>query len=121
VILSRVKRGVVKRRRHSKVLSLTKGHRGGRHRLYRPAKESLIKAWAYAYAHRRDRKGDFRRLWILRIGAAARQCGLTYSTLMHGLKLSNVEIDRKILADLAVRDPEVFAELAAKAQQQLSV
>ena len=119
--MSRVKRGVAKHRRHIKVLSLTKGHRGVRHRLYRRAKESLVKALAYTYAHRRERKRDFRRLWIIRIGAAARQSGLSYNTFVHGLKLANVEIDRKILAELAVRDPEAFAQLASKAHEGLAV
>lgn len=118
--MSRVKRGVTKGRRHAKVLSLTQGHRGVRHRLYKRAKESLIKAMAYSYAHRRERKGDFRRLWVLRIGAAARQGGLSYNAFIHGLKLANVEIDRKMLADLAVRDPEAFSHLVSKAQEHLT-
>ena len=100
--MARVKRGVTKHRRRAKVLSLTRGHKGVRHRLYRRAKESLTKAMAYSYAHRRERKGDFRRLWILRISAAARQEGLNYNTFIHGLKLANVEVDRKMLADIAV-------------------
>ena len=118
--MSRVKRGVTKGRRHARVLALTKGHRGVRHRLYQRARESLIKAMAYSYAHRRERKGDFRRLWILRIGAAARQGGLSYNAFIHGLKLANVEIDRKMLADLAVRDQAVFSRLVSKAQEHLS-
>ena len=118
--MSRVKRGVTKRRRHAKVLSMTKGHRGVRHRLFKRAKESLTKAMAYSYAHRRERKGDFRRLWILRIGSAARQSGLSYNAFIHGLKLANVEIDRKMLADLAVRDQAVFSRLVSKAQEHLS-
>ena len=118
--MARVKRGVTKHRRHHKVLTLTKGHRGVRHRLYKRAKESLIKAMAYSYAHRRERKGDFRRLWILRISAAARQGGLTYSAFVHGLRLARVEIDRKILSDMAVRDPQGFSQLALLAQKHLS-
>ncbi len=117
--MSRVKRGVTKHRSHTKVLSLTKGHRGVRHRLYRRAKESLTKAMAYSYAHRRERKRDFRRLWIVRVGSAARQGGLNYNAFIHGLKLANVEIDRKMLADLAVRDPAAFSCLVSKAQEHL--
>ncbi len=115
--MARVKRGVTKHRRHAKVLALTKGHLGVRHRLYKRAKESLVHAMAYSYAHRKERKGDFRRLWILRIGAAARQEGITYNAFVHGLKLANVEVDRKILADLAVRDPKVFSHLVTVAKE----
>lgn len=118
--MARVKRGVTKHRRHHKVLTLTKGHRGVRHRLYKRAKESLIHAMAYSYAHRRERKGDFRRLWILRISAAARQGGLTYSAFVHGLKLAQVEIDRKVLSDMAVRDPQGFSQLTLLAQKHLT-
>ena len=118
--MARVKRGVTKHRRHAKVLAQTKGHRGVRHRLYRRAKESLVKALAYSYAHRRERKGDFRRLWILRIGSAARQDGLSYNAFIHGLKLANVEIDRKMLADLAVRDPVTFSHLTSTAKKCLA-
>ena len=117
--MARVKRGVTKRQRHRSTLALTKGHRGVRHLLYKRAKESLIKAMAYSYAHRRERKGDFRRLWILRIGAAARQDGLTYNGFMHGLKLAHVEVDRKVLSDIAVRDPQGFSQLADVARQHL--
>ncbi len=118
--MSRVKRGVASHRRHTKILRLTKGHRAGRHRLIKQAKQSLVKAMAYAYTHRRERKRDFRRLWILRIGAAARQNDLTYNGLIHGLKLANVEIDRKMLADLAARDPTSFTQLADTAKAQLA-
>ncbi len=118
--MPRVKRGVTKHRRHARVLALTKGHHSVRHRLYRRAKESLLKAMAYSYAHRRERKGDFRRIWILRISSAARLNGLNYNTFMHGLKLANVDIDRKMLADLAVRDPAAFSNLATVAQGQLA-
>lgn len=117
--MARVKRGVTRHRRHAKLLSLTKGHRGVRHRLYRSAKESLIKALAYSYAHRRERKGDFRRLWVLRISAAARQNRLSYSAFIHGLKLAKVDVDRKMLADMAVRDPAGFSILASKAKEHL--
>ena len=118
--MSRVKRGVTKHRRHAKVLALTKGHGTVRHKLYRRAKESSIHALAYSYAHRRERKGNFRRLWILRVGSAARQNGLSYSAFMHGLKLADVEIDRKVLADLAVRDSATFAQLVAKSRESLA-
>jgi large subunit ribosomal protein L20 len=117
--LVRVKKGVTKRRRHRKVLAATKGHEGVRHRLYRRAKESLIHALDYAYRHRRERKGDFRRLWILRIGAAARQLGLSYNRFIHGLKLARVDIDRKMLADMAVKEPEAFAKLVNLAREHL--
>ena len=115
--MARVKRGVTKHRRHAKVLALTKGHQGVRHKLYKRAKESLVHAMAYSYIHRKERKGDFRRLWILRISAAARQEGITYNAFVHGLKLANVEVDRKILADLAVRDPNVFSHLVTVAKE----
>ena len=117
--MTRVKRGVTKSRRHKKVMLLARGFRGSSHRNYKWAKEALIHAWSHAYRHRRERKGDFRRLWILRIGAAARLSGLTYSRLVHGLKVANIEIDRKMLADLAINDPEGFAELASAARAHL--
>jgi len=114
-----VKRGVTKRRRHKAVLAQVKGHRGVRHKLYKRARESLLHALQYAYEHRRDRKGQFRRLWIERINAAARRQGLSYSRLMNGLQKAGVELDRKVLADLAVRDEATFAQLAAAAQAAL--
>lgn len=117
--MARVKRGVTRHRRHAKVLSLTKGHKGVRHKLFKRAQESLNKAMAYAYAHRRERKGDFRRLWILRIAAAARNGGLPYGVFMHGLKLANVQVDRKILADIAVRDELAFSELVSTAREHV--
>jgi large subunit ribosomal protein L20 len=113
--LPRVKRGVTSHRRHKKILSLTKGHRGTKHRLIKRANESMIKSLAYAYAHRRERKGDMRRLWILRINAACRARGTTYSQFMDGLNKSGIEINRKMLADMAVREPESFSSLAAMA------
>ncbi len=116
--MSRVKGGPKARRRHNKVLRLTKGHRGARHRLWRKGHESLIKALAYAYRDRRNRKRDFRRLWITRINAAARINGLSYSRLMNGLKKAGVTLDRKTLADLAVRDEKAFAQLAEMAKAQ---
>jgi len=107
---------VTARRRHKKLLKQTKGHWGTKHRLYRRAHESLLKSLSYAYRHRRERKGDFRRLWITRINAATRKVGLSYSRFMDGLKKAGVAVDRKMLADLAVRDPAVFAELVRVAQ-----
>lgn len=114
--MARIKRGVAARQRHKKLLKMTKGHRGGRHNLYRQAKESSLSALSHAYNHRRERKGDMRRLWITRINAAAREHGLSYSRLVHGLSRAQVAVDRKMLADLAVRDAEAFAQLAAVAR-----
>lgn len=114
--MTRVKRGATARRRHKKLLKQTKGHWGTKHRLYRRAHESLLKSLSYAYRHRRERKGDFRRLWIARINAAARETGLSYSRFIDGLKKAGVAMDRKMLADLAVRDPAVFAELVRVAR-----
>ena len=117
--MTRIKRGVVKKRRHKKLLKQTKGHKGVRHRLYRRAHESLIHALQYSYAHRRERKGDMRRLWNLRVNAAARANGITYSRLIHGLKLAGVAVNRKMLAELAVDDPDGFAKIADTAKAQL--
>lgn len=117
--MARVKRGTTVHRRHKKLLAMTKGHRGTKHSLYRRAHESMIHALRYAYRHRRERKGDFRRLWIVRIGAAARQGGLSYSQFMHGLKLANIGLDRKVLADIAMKDSLTFGELLASAKVQL--
>jgi large subunit ribosomal protein L20 len=117
--MTRIKRGVVKKRRHKKLLKQTKGHKGVRHRLYRRAHESLIHALQYSYAHRRERKGDMRRLWNLRVNAAARANGISYSRLIHGLKLAGVAVNRKMLAELAVDDPAGFAAIAAQAKAQL--
>jgi large subunit ribosomal protein L20 len=114
--MSRVKGGFVKRRRHNKILKMTKGQWGTKHRLFRRANEAMMKSQWYAYRDRRNRRRDLRRLWIARINAAARLNGLTYSRLMHGLKLAHVELDRKILADLAVRDGAAFAAIAALAK-----
>ena len=114
--MPRVKRGVTARRRHKKVLALTKGQRATRHSLYRRAHEAMLKSLNYAYRHRRERKGDMRRLWILRISAASRAHGLTYSQFISGLKDAGVEINRKILADMAVREPEAFANLVTIAK-----
>ena len=118
--MTRIKRGVTKRRRHKKMLRLTKGHQGVRHRLYRRAHESFIHAQQYAYAHRKEKKGDMRRLWNIRINAAARANGISYSRFIHGLKLAGIEIDRKMLADLAVGDPDAFRQVAERASAALA-
>ena len=109
--MTRIKRGVTKRHRHKKVLRMTSGHRAGRHALYKRAHESLIHALRYAYFHRREKKGDMRRLWNIRINAEARVNGISYSQLVHGLKLAGVEVNRKMLADLAIRDSGAFAQI----------
>ena len=113
--MPRVKRGVTTHRRHKKILALTKGHRGTKHSLFRRANESMLKSLSYAYSHRRERKGDMRRLWILRVNAACRTHGTTYSQFIDGLKKSGIEINRKMLADMAVREPEAFANLVTVA------
>ena len=109
--MPRARSGKTTHRRHKKVLELTKGHRAARHKLFIIANQSMLHALDYSYRHRREKKGDFRRLWIARINAAARASGLTYNQFMVGLKKSNVEIDRKMLAEMAVKDPEGFATL----------
>jgi len=116
----RVKRGTTRRDRRRKVLKLASGFRGTKSKLYRSAKESVNRALKYSYRDRRTRKRDFRRLWIVRIGAAAKLNGISYNRFMNGLKKSGVELDRKILADIAVRDPEAFARLAANAKEALA-
>lgn len=110
--MPRVKRGVTARARHKKILKQAKGYYGARSRVFRVAKQAVIKAGQYAYRDRKQRKRQFRSLWIVRINAAARQCGISYSRFINGLTKANVAIDRKVLADLAVRDTEAFAELA---------
>ena len=117
--MPRVKRGVTTHRRHKKVLAMTKGHRATKHSLYRRAHESMLKSLSYAYAHRRERKGDMRRLWITRINAASRAQGLSYGRLIDGLRKADVEIDRKMLADMAVREPEAFASLVTVARNKV--
>ena len=117
--MTRIKGGVTRHRRHKKLLKMTKGHQGVRHTLYRRAHESLIHALKYSYAHRREKKGDMRRLWNIRINAAARVNGMSYSKLIHGLKLAGTDINRKMLADLAIREPEAFAQIVAHAKEQL--
>src|SRR5258705_1107170 len=109
--MARVKRGVTAHARHKKVLELAKGYRGRNSTVYRIAIEKVEKALRYAYRDRRNRKRDFRGLWIQRINAAAREHGLTYSQFMHGLKLAGVELDRKVLSDIAIREPEAFSAL----------
>jgi large subunit ribosomal protein L20 len=116
----RVKGGFVTRRRHKKILSMTKGQWGTRSKLFRRANEAMLKSYFYAYRDRRNRKRDFRRLWIARINAATRMHGLNYSNFMHGLKLANVKLDRKALADLAVRDEAAFAAVVDVAKNALA-
>jgi large subunit ribosomal protein L20 len=115
--MSRVKRSVHARKKRRATLERTKGYRGHANSSYKRAKEALLKADSYAYRDRRNRKRDFRRLWITRINAAARQEGLTYGTLMYGLKQAGVELDRKVLADIAVRDPETFRRFVETARE----
>ena len=117
--MPRVKKGVTAHRRHKKVLALTKGQRATRHSLYRRAHEAMLKSLSYAYRHRRERKGDMRRLWIQRVNAASRAQGLTYGQFIDGLKKSGVEINRKILADMAVREPEAFTDLVTMAREKV--
>jgi large subunit ribosomal protein L20 len=113
--MPRVKRGVTARARHKKIIGMAKGHKGQRHRVFRRANESVLHSLDYAYEHRRERKGDFRKLWIARINAAARMNGTTYSRFMNGLKKAGIIVDRKVLADLAVTQPSAFKALAEKA------
>jgi large subunit ribosomal protein L20 len=115
----RIKRGFKARRRRKKVLKLAKGFRGGRSKLFRTAADAVDKALMYAYRDRRQRKRDFRRLWIARINAAARLNNLSYSKFVHGLKLAKVDLDRKVLADLAIVDPAGFAKIVELAAQKL--
>ena len=114
--MARVKRGVTGHARHKKIIDMAKGHKGQRHRLFRRANESVTHALAYAYRDRRDKKGQFRRLWILRINAAVRQHGLSYSRFIDGLAKAGVTLDRKVLADIAVRDSQAFAKLVETAK-----
>ena len=118
--MSRVKRSVHARKKRRATLERTKGFRGQAHSSYKRAKEALIKADTYAYRDRRNKKRDFRRLWIVRINAAARQEGMSYSQFMHGLKGAGIELDRKVLADIAVRDPETFRRFADKAREAVA-
>ncbi len=116
--MPRVKRGVAARKRRNRILHEAKGYYGSRNRLFKVARETVERAWRYAYRDRKQRKRVFRALWITRINAAAREHGLSYSQLIHGLKLAGVEVDRKILAQLAVSDPKAFGELADLAKSQ---
>src|SRR5512144_2527851 len=118
--MPRVKRGVTAKARHKKVLTQAKGYRGRRNAVYRVAKEAVMKAGQYAYRDRRNRKREFRGLWIARINAAVRELGLSYSAFMAGMKRANIEIDRKVLADLAVRDKAAFAQIAGQAKAALA-
>ena len=116
--MPRVKRGVTTHQKHKSILALTKGHRASKHKLIKRAKESMVKSLSYAYAHRRERKGDMRRLWIVRVNAACRLQGMNYSDLIDGLKKSGVVVNRKLLADMAVQEPETFAQMVIIAKQQ---
>ncbi len=116
--MPRVKGGVKTRRRHNRVLKQTKGHRATRHSLCRRAHESMLHSLSYAYRHRRERKGDMRRLWIARINAATRLNGLSYGRFVHGLGEAGIAIDRKILAEIAIQDPDAFAQLVAAAKEK---
>ncbi len=113
--MARVKRGVVSRRRHNKLLSLTKGQRASRHKLVRRAHEAMLHSLNYAYFHRRERKGDMRRMWITRINAAARINGISYSQLVFSMDAAGIELNRKLLADMAIKDPGAFAEMVKTA------
>lgn len=118
--MPRVKGGTVTRKRHKRVLKLAKGYRGSKHRLYKVANQQVMKSHNYAYRDRRQNKRNFRRLWITRINAAARLNGLSYSTLMHGLKVAGIDINRKMLADLAITDAQAFAQLADTAKKSIA-
>ncbi|HEY0829445.1 MAG TPA: 50S ribosomal protein L20 [Bacilli bacterium] len=118
--MARVKGGFVTRRRHKKVLKLARGYFGSKHRIFKTAHEQVMKSLLYAYRDRRVKKRDFRKLWIIRINAAARINGLSYSKFMHGLKLAGIEVNRKILADLAVNDLKSFGDLALAAKQKIN-
>ena len=118
--MPRVKRGVTAHARHKKVLALAKGFRGRRKNVYRVAKQAVMKAGQYAYRDRRTKKRQFRALWIARINAAVRELGMSYSTFMSGLKRANIDIDRKVLADLAVADKAAFAKIATQVKASLS-
>lgn len=118
--MARVKGGVVSRKRRKRILKLAKGYYGAKHKLYKTAKEQVMNSYYYAFRDRRQRKRDFRKLWIARINAAARINGLSYSKLMYGLKLSEIEVNRKMLADLAVNDSAAFASLVEKAKEGIN-
>jgi len=113
--VARVKRGIVSRRRHNKLLELTKGQRATRHKLVRRAHEAMVHSLNYAYFHRRAKKGDMRRIWITRINAAARSNGVSYSQLINSMDASGIDLDRKVLAEMAVNDPNAFADIVKSA------
>jgi ribosomal protein L20 len=115
--MARIKRGVSTRKRHKKIMKLAKGYHGSRSKTFRVANQAVMRAWQYAYAHRRLRKRDFRKLWIARINAACRQNEMSYSTFIHGLKVAGVDINRKMLADLAINDEKAFADLVQLAKE----
>jgi large subunit ribosomal protein L20 len=117
--MARVKGAMMTRKRRKKVLKLAKGYYGGKSRLFRTAKQAVMKSGQYAYIGRKQRKRDFRRLWISRISAGAKNNGLNYSTFMHGLKVANVDLNRKMLSELAIQDPEAFSSLAQQAKAAL--
>ncbi len=118
--MPRVKRGVNVKRRHKKILKMAKGYRGSNSKIFKIANQQVMKSLAYAYRDRRARKRDFRRLWITRINAAARQNGMSYSTMVNGLKKAGVEINRKMLAELAFSDAQAFSQLVKVAKEQLN-
>ncbi len=118
--MSRVKRGTHARKKRRATLERAKGYRGDRSKSYKRAKEALLKADSYAYRDRRNRKRDFRRLWITRINAAARREGMTYGEFMHGMRVAEVELDRKVLADIAVNDPDTFRRFAERAREAVA-
>ena len=118
--MPRVKRGVIAHARHKKILALAKGYRGRRKNVYRIAKQAVMKAGQYAYRDRRTRKRVFRQLWIARINAASRELGVTYSKFMAGLKKANIDIDRKVLSDMAIHDPAGFSSIVDKVKAQLA-
>src|SRR6187549_1878378 len=118
--MPRVKSNVVRLKRKKKIMKAARGAFGARSKLWRPAKETVERGWRYAYRDRRNKKRDFRKLWVIRINAAAHQNDMSYSVFMHGLRLAGVEIDRKVLADLAVRDPQAFSALAERARTALN-
>ncbi len=118
--MPRVKTGVVRRRRHKKILKLAKGFYSGRRKHFRKAKEQIERSWVYAYRDRKQKKREFRKLWIIRINAAARLNDMNYSTFMHGLKKAGIELDRKILADIAMNDSDAFCSLATQSKTALN-
>jgi large subunit ribosomal protein L20 len=119
--VTRVKTGVVRHRRHNKTLNMTKGHQGVRHSLFRRASESLLHAMEYSYNHRKKKKSDMRRLWNVRLNAAARANGITYSKLIHGMNLASISINRKMLSEMAISNPEAFTDIVTKSKEAVEV